>query len=54
MKLEKIMQPTQKLEQKTIKEMLDVHPDLLTTNILVQHLSRHPGLPPWWCRKLFG
>jgi uncharacterized protein len=33
MKLEKLVQTTQKLEQKTIEEMLDVHPDLLTTNI---------------------
>jgi hypothetical protein len=38
------MQPTQKLQQKTIEEMLDVHPDLLATNILVQHLPRHPRL----------
>jgi hypothetical protein len=28
------MQFTQKLEQKTIKEMLDVHPDSLTTNTI--------------------
>jgi hypothetical protein len=35
MKLEKLMQPTQKLEQETIEEMLDMHPDLLTANILV-------------------
>jgi hypothetical protein len=27
MKLEKLMQPTQKLEQNTIEEMLAVHPD---------------------------
>jgi hypothetical protein len=38
------MQLTQKLEQKTIEEMLDVHPDLLTTN--TQKILKLLELPP--------